>query len=558
MEDSIITKCSHPVRIQDKTRGGYLYVPCGKCPACRASYKARWMERLDLEARASTSVLFFTLTYDNKNLPIYTFDNESCSFISNRDKDEPISVMDMFGDDMFDGSTFLDPVHYVSKTLSKIPKIQNYIGDDHAFGYCSKSDIQKFFKRLRNNILRDGKNLLQEIPIEDRELRYFITSEYGPKTFRPHYHGLIFLRNERVSDAVEQCYLRESWKLCSPTNLDVSRVVSTASSYVAKYVNCDTNVPDILKIPGKTKTFYLSSRRPAIGVPYASYDMFSAALESRSNTYCKETIHDGVPSSISLPIPKCITNEYYPTPYNFVSYDIQGLRNFYSSIYQFSSRSQWSSIIKELIRLGHDRCSLRKKISTMLPNYCRDVESMIPEGKSLMDIYLSLNYNYMYYGISINRRCLISFIIDSSLKDYSVDDYVTNLCEYKTVSYVESLFNMYQKMENLKKKGVSDLDIALWCYPSYFDTLKPHINMYGDDELTLLRMNLTSLNLDWYDIYDKYGILSVSSSSAHKKQMETPEYVAFKYKLYDNLTKFEKTRNINHFINQKQGNYEAF
>lgn len=34
----IIQKCTHPIRIADRSNGGYMYVPCGHCQACISSY----------------------------------------------------------------------------------------------------------------------------------------------------------------------------------------------------------------------------------------------------------------------------------------------------------------------------------------------------------------------------------------------------------------------------------------------------------------------------------------------------------------------------------------
>lgn len=45
----------------------------------------------------------------------------------------------------------------------------------------SKRDIQLFMKRFRKELSALGYSC-----------RYFICAEYGPKTLRPHYHGILF------------------------------------------------------------------------------------------------------------------------------------------------------------------------------------------------------------------------------------------------------------------------------------------------------------------------------------------------------------------------------
>ena len=289
----IIQKCSHPVRIADKTNGGYIYVGCGHCEACISSYRSKWIQRLDNEAKSSVSVLFFTLTYDNKNIPALTYDSLSNTLYSNR-----TSADDVYLDDFTTDSA----INNYNINLSSFPRLQNDNSNDFRIGYCCKADIQKFFKRLRRRVDYDSENLLTHVPTSDRAFRYFVTSEYGPKTHRPHYHGLLFFSNLDVSRSVEKCYLRQSWQFCDSKNLDISPVQTNAASYVAKYVRGYSNTPDILKVPSKTEVFFLCSRRPAIGVGYFEYNSLVSKIKHHSSKYNRLFLRDGVPELVELPI----------------------------------------------------------------------------------------------------------------------------------------------------------------------------------------------------------------------------------------------------------------
>lgn len=44
-------------------------VPCGKCLDCVTNYMMSWLCRLELEARTSLSVGFYTFTYDEVHCP---------------------------------------------------------------------------------------------------------------------------------------------------------------------------------------------------------------------------------------------------------------------------------------------------------------------------------------------------------------------------------------------------------------------------------------------------------------------------------------------------------
>ena len=125
--------CLHPVTIsipvaygQDDIRNEKCSVPCGKCAACIVSSANEWRVRLQIEKEHCDNCYFVTLTYSDDTLPI-----------------------DVFTDSF---------------------------GAKHIIPYVCKRDCQNFFKRLRKRF-------------ENSEIRYYLVSEYGPTTLRPHYHS---------------------------------------------------------------------------------------------------------------------------------------------------------------------------------------------------------------------------------------------------------------------------------------------------------------------------------------------------------------------------------
>lgn len=61
--------CSHRVMIQDKSTGGILMVPCGRCIACRLNKARGWSIRIMHEVKTSKASCFVTLTYSDQHLP---------------------------------------------------------------------------------------------------------------------------------------------------------------------------------------------------------------------------------------------------------------------------------------------------------------------------------------------------------------------------------------------------------------------------------------------------------------------------------------------------------
>lgn len=125
--------CLNPIQIKTEDAFGIPVnqtVPCGKCIECLKDRQNSWKIRLTEESRDHKHVYFFTLTY--------------------RDDTVPWTCLE----------------------------------DGTRVNHVSKVDIQLWIKRNRIKFERLFKR--------DIDFKYFITSEYGPNTGRPHYHGILF------------------------------------------------------------------------------------------------------------------------------------------------------------------------------------------------------------------------------------------------------------------------------------------------------------------------------------------------------------------------------
>jgi hypothetical protein len=100
-------------------------------------------------------------------------------------------------------------------------------------GYLNYRDIQLFFKRLIQNIRR----------ITNEKIHYYVVGEYGPTTFRPHFHILLFHNSKELRQSIRQ-FVSKSWRF---GDSDTQSVWSSASCYVAGYVNSTACLPDFFK-----------------------------------------------------------------------------------------------------------------------------------------------------------------------------------------------------------------------------------------------------------------------------------------------------------------------
>ncbi len=193
--------------------------PCGKCLECVSQLQNDWANRMADEFKCWKHAYFGTFTYANSCLPYV----DVC----------PSDVPDMLG--------------YLAMAISKIPQSESLSkararNDDFSdyltvsslkklsfkVPYVSKYDIQCFIKRVRIKFERRYH--------EPLKMKYFICSEYGPCTLRPHYHAIFF---------TDVCWERFAPFVYSSYNLGAIRKfhelemrnggISDACAYCAKY-----------------------------------------------------------------------------------------------------------------------------------------------------------------------------------------------------------------------------------------------------------------------------------------------------------------------------------
>lgn len=214
--------CLSPFHV--KTSYGYQLVPCGHCSQCLRQIQNDWKIRLTDEI-GTKSAVFFTLTYSNDNLPycesnsegIVGFHSESCG-----------------------AKTYLRCSLKRGKDIG-VPSsgTAEYVinGDTWYVPSVSKKDIQDWIKRNRIAFERANHCNMRK----DLGFRYFICSEYGPKTFRPHYHGVfIGVTTDQVKSWFQDWYdsfgcdgLVDGANVC--VQFEDIRTVGKVANYVSKY-----------------------------------------------------------------------------------------------------------------------------------------------------------------------------------------------------------------------------------------------------------------------------------------------------------------------------------
>lgn len=170
--------CDSPEPIKNKKRRSdedyaVLLAPCGKCNSCLKSKTRQWYVRLKYELRSATSAYFVTLTYDDLHIPI-----------------------------SFNGIPTLDPEH-----------------------------VRNFFKLMRyyDKIQKPG----SKKRYTNKKISYYLSSEYGTLSHRPHYHAILFNVNDTKA-------IYKAWK---HGTVQIAKISDQRINYVIGYIDKKIGIP---------------------------------------------------------------------------------------------------------------------------------------------------------------------------------------------------------------------------------------------------------------------------------------------------------------------------
>lgn len=231
--------CFTPVTLKDENRKEFT-VPCGKCPACVKRRAIQWSFRLMQEEKVSTSAYFITLTYDNKHVPIT-------------------------------GKGFL--------------------------GLC-KSDLQKFFKRLRKCHKDEYCVINGRIRrLEKPTIKYYAVGEYGGRTMRPHYHIILF--------NAELELIQEAWCLNGKPlgNIYYGTVQGASVGYVLKYMSKTRKVP-LHQNDDRSREFAIMSKK--LGISYLTRNMLNWHDQDKD-----ERMYCNIPGGGKIGMPRYFKERVY-------------------------------------------------------------------------------------------------------------------------------------------------------------------------------------------------------------------------------------------------------
>lgn len=252
LQNKLVTRCQNPRTVVNKYTHESVLVSCGCCPSCVLRRSAVQTNLLTTYSAQFRYIYFVTLTYAPCFLPTLEVSViETCT----DDIADVSCVPDINNLDANDDNTYLFGFRSVPRSASiklknstverifKDPEVKfsypmkpkellSILGKikhdvPNRIPYVCNRDLDLFLKRLRSYY-------------PDEKLRYYAVSEYGPTSFRPHWHLLLFSNFERFSETICE-NVSKAW---SYGRCDASLSRGFAAPYVASYVNSFVALPD--------------------------------------------------------------------------------------------------------------------------------------------------------------------------------------------------------------------------------------------------------------------------------------------------------------------------
>ena len=367
--------------------GKRILVNCGRCPACLQEKAISRTNKIrnNYPKDGSIMTLFVTLTYRNSACPYFFEDEFYCNPIQSHVIGSDETGKDQLGyfkylsvyRDITARRDFKNKYKYGRVPLTdicikapfsletKLTPLANSHSLRKKIGVCYYPDLQQFFKRLRQNLLRKYK---YELPFT-----YFACSEYGSDTKRPHFHLLLFVPNRPQAFSLWQRAISEAWPFdgygLTKRNIEIAK---DASSYVASYVNQLATIPFIFRDTKELRPQASYSKGFGVALEYLALPQILEAYR-RGDLHVNVTrLRKGAIVVDSVLLPQYVIHRYFPKWKGFsrlsVS-EIQSVLRTPSNIYTYA----------EELKLSKQNC---KSIITMLDNKRK---SAISQGLDLFE-----------------------------------------------------------------------------------------------------------------------------------------------------------------------------
>lgn len=419
----------------------------------------------------------------------------------------------------------------------------------YRFAISYKRDIQLFLMRLRKHMFDHGM-------VEDgaSSFRYFIVSEYGPTTLRPHYHGLLMFNSPLYAKYFASKLLLEIWGKCDVNVIsenDMPQLVNgNAASYVAKYVSRTSELPPLLRIK-PFAPFHLQSN--SIGC--AEFDMSNVKSIVYDSDLQKNVVRrsdDGAFYTMLQPYRDSSWNRVFPRFLNERHVSETNLLKLVTTLSKIDYIDDIPNLTSEFRSRFQDKRILLVSKHDFQPKdmltYKYKESPTLPSNNDCFhypltsdDLFRKYSYiqdsNMYWFGVPINRTAVIK--IWKYIHDYNItpSEYILLRKLYFSKRFTLNLKNQYEKSTHY-----SLADFLRYHYSELYEKLPSDYNSLIDGFLNGDSSCVTFINLLHY-----YDIDPIDYSSSHGILLDILQendsiFVGYTKELQSKISKFEKKR----------------
>ena len=417
--------------VTNRYTGQTFWADCGKCESCIQKRAAARSSRIRNEYDGQSEIYFVTLTYDRLSAPYFLqseLDRIKYELKTYHTVYSPLHIYRRYSirwnpnkqryNRNWSEPVLLDTVHLSDLSFKDLNGLKWLDKQPGKIGVIHFPDVQKFVKRLRQNLKYYGYN---------GKIKVFDCLEYGSETYRPHAHLLI--KAPGISQTEFHNVVIKSWTFGRRIRNSKSceLVTDDPAGYVSSYVNCDTVIPSFLTkyFPQKhsVSKYFGHSRKP-----FALVEI-QKAVDRGDLSYDLKRVTNSGEKILHLPIPKYIINRFFPLFKGYSRFASDQVLQFLSSGFDegtlFRLSLQYDNVCHPRYRIDYtikdtDVPSDLRRICVRLRNAFDFYQSVFP-GSSYFDYAKAFYNTWKVY----RSTCYKNFVTDKSVNDFYKYD---NIC----------------------------------------------------------------------------------------------------------------------------------
>lgn len=436
--DSLLFTCEHPkvITTRDNRR---MVVSCGHCRSCLIQRMRSKSVVCSEQEKLSRYTFFVTLTYDRYNVP-------KCFPLYLHDDALNRQYVELYDEET---GELVSSCYYPH---NKLKQIVNRSDDKHIH-YARYSDVQKFIKRLRRRISTNTK-------YNNEKIKYYCVSEYGPRTFRPHFHVLFYFDSPELAQDFGKL-VDTAWSFgYSYSTLSKGGV----SSYVASYVNSLITVPEIFK---NNSARPKSSHSSLLAIPFCK-DEFKEIYRTQPSGLIRPVVRfkDGVRST-SAPW-RSFKSYLFPKCFGYASKSFHERVHTYGLLQTLIKRYGEQSTIKDylpLIKRDYNNNLLRPDIANSLlasddNGYIYPTDDILLGRLYQLRHYQKLMYTFGLSSYQLTRNIdtfYSSLDYQNLIEMYSTiieSEHVLSSSDYELFSQVYAYNSQYYEPDTIQYNGI--------------------------------------------------------------------------------------------------------